>query len=295
MRDFAVEVKDLSYAFKEDLVLKNINLNLEPNKIYGLLGKNGAGKTTLLNLLVKGLLLKEGEIRLFDEPLKETDEVLEKVCIVREGEFYSKEMKIKEIMNLYASFYEGYDKSLEEKLAAHFNVPLKKAYGKCSRGMKSMVFNIIALCSNAPLTILDEPTLGLDAEVREQFYEILLETYSQRPRTMIISTHLIEEIENLLEEVIILHKGEVLLKENVEELRSKACYLTGKEEALDSLTILKDKAPKKSFGKMKVYSYYGEIPDEDLQQIEEWHIEMTPMSLQKAFIELTREEVSENA
>lgn len=295
MGDFVIEVKNLSYSFKEEKVLKNINLNLEANKIYGLLGKNGAGKTTLLNLLVKGLLIKEGEINLFGKSLKDSDEVLEHVCIMREGEFYNKEMKIKDIMNLYASFYKDYDKVLEVKLIAQFNVPLKKAYGKCSRGMRSLIFNIIALCTNAPLTILDEPTLGLDAEVREQFYDILLEVYSQRPRTMIISTHLIEEIENLLEEVIILHKGQVLLKENVEELKSKSCYLLGKEEYLASLSVLKDKVPKKSFGKMKVYSFCGEMPKEDIEKIEDYHIEMTPMSLQKTFIELTREEVLEDA
>lgn len=295
MGDLVVEVKGLSYSFKEEKVLKNVNLNLEANKIYGLLGKNGAGKTTLLNLLVKGLLIKEGEINLFGKPLKDSDEVLEQVCIMREGEFYNKEMKIKDIMSLYASFYKDYDKVLESKLIAHFNVPLKKAYGKCSRGMRSLIFNIIALCTNAPLTILDEPTLGLDAEVREQFYDILLEVYSQRPRTMIISTHLIEEIENLLEEVIILHKGQVLLKENVEELRNRSCYLMGKEEHLASLSVLKDKVPKKSFGKMKVYSFCGEMPKEDIEKIEAYHIEMTPMSLQKTFIELTREEVLEDA
>lgn len=295
MGDFVVEVKNLSYRFKEDLVLKNISFTLEANKIYGLLGKNGAGKTTLLNLLVKGLIAKEGEINLFGSALSKTDDVLEQVCITREGEFYNKEMKLKDIMRLYASFYKAYDKALESKLVKKFNVPIKKAYGRCSRGIRSLVFNIIALCSNAPLTILDEPTLGLDAQVREEFYELLLEVYSLRPRTIIISTHLIEEIENLLEEVLILHKGELLLKENVEELRSKSCYLTGKEEHLADLTILKDKTPKKSFGKMKVYSFCGEIPEEDLQKIVMHHIEMQPMSLQKAFIELTREEVLEDA
>ncbi len=295
MGDFVVEVRNLRHCFKDDLVLKNISFNLETNKIYGLLGKNGAGKTTLLNLLVKGLLFKEGEINLFGKSLRETDEVLEQVCIMREGEFYNKEMKIKRIMNLYASFYKDYDKELESKLVRRFNIPLHKAYGKCSRGMRSLVFNIIALCSNAPLTILDEPTLGLDAEVREQFYDLVLEVYSQKPRTMIISTHLIEEIENLLEEVLILHKGELLLQDNVEELRSKSCYLSGKEEDLLSLSILKDKVPKKSFGKMKVYSFCGEIPEEDMEKIEAYHIERTPMSLQKAFVELTREEVLEDA
>lgn len=282
----AVSLKALSYCFKAQKVLDEVSLNLEENKIYGLLGKNGAGKTTLLNSMVNQLIAPEGEILLWGKDPRVETEVLEKVCIVREAEFCSPEMKVKAIFKLYEGFYPNYNKALQQRLVDFFNLPLQKAYKSYSRGMKSMVFNIIGLCSGAALTIFDEPTLGLDAETREQFYQRLLETYNETPRTFILSTHLIEEIEHLIEEVIILHEGKIVLHEAVEDL--KACYLSGREEALQKLEALQGKSPKQSFGKRQVYTCLEALSQQDEAKIAQYGIEKTPMGLQKLFIELTK-------
>lgn len=288
MRELAVKIEDLNYAFGSHQVLKEMSFSLEANKIYGLLGKNGAGKTTLINLLVNQLIAKEGSIQLFGEDPRNNPAILKQVCIVREAEFYAPYMKGKAILQLYRQFYENYDKQLEEKLVAFFNIPLDIAYRKYSRGMKSLLFMVVALCSKAPLTILDEPTLGMDASNREQFYKILLDEYVKNPRTFIISTHLINEIENLLEEVIIIDQGEILLQEEVESLKSKAVYLSGNKEDLECLVALKTVKPKESFGKSAGYIYIGELEEMDLKRIKSSHIEMSPMSIQQIFVELTK-------
>lgn len=288
MRELAVKIEDLNYAFGSHQVLKEMSFSLEANKIYGLLGKNGAGKTTLINLLVNQLIAKEGSIQLFGKDPRNNPAVLKEVCIVREAEFYAPYMKGKAILQLYSCFYENYDKQLEEKLVAFFNIPLDIAYRKYSRGMKSLLFMVMALCSKAPLTILDEPTLGMDAPNREQFYKILLDEYVKEPRTFIISTHLINEIENLLEEVIIIDQGEVLLQEEVESLKSKAVYLSGNKEDLERLAALKMARPKESFGKSAGYVYIGELEEMDLKLIKSSYIEMSPMSIQQIFVELTK-------
>ncbi len=288
MRELAVKIEDLNYAFGSHQVLKEMSFSLEANKIYGLLGKNGAGKTTLINLLVNQLIAKEGSIQLFGKDPRNNPAVLKEVCIVREAEFYAPYMKGKAILQLYSRFYENYDKQLEEKLVAFFNIPLDIAYRKYSRGMKSLLFMVVALCSKAPLTILDEPTLGMDAPNREQFYKILLDEYVKEPRTFIISTHLINEIENLLEEVIIIDQGEVLLQEEVESLKPKAVYLSGNKEDLERLAALKTAKPKESFGKRAGYVYIGELEEMDLKLIKSSYIEMSPMSIQQIFVELTK-------
>lgn len=294
MSELAIKVEGLNYHFKDYKALDNVSLALEKNKIYGLLGKNGAGKTTLLNILVNQLIAKEGQLMLWGRDPRKDATVLEQVCIVREAEFYDKEMKVKNIFALYRSFYPDYDVALEEKLVAFFELPTKKPYKKFSRGMKSMVFNIIGLCSNAPLTIFDEPTLGLDAESREQFYKLLLDEYSKVPRTIIISTHIIEEIENLIEEVVILHKGRVIVHDEVETLKSSACYLTGREEDLQSLEGIQEMVPKESFGKMKVYANLKPLSKKDEKKLGAANIERSPMSLQKLFVELTKGRSLEN-
>lgn len=250
MEGFAVEINHLNYDFQDKKVLEDISLALERDKIYGLLGKNGAGKTTLINILVNQLIAKEGEIKIFGkDPRKET-EVLEKVCVIREGEFYAPHMKVKAIFELYRRFYPLYDKNLEQRLVEIFDLPVNKPYQKYSRGMKTLVFNIIGLCTHAELTLFDEPTLGLDAVNREQFYTILLEEYAKNPRTIVLSTHLIDEVENLLERVVIINQGKIMLHEDVDAFKAKGCYLTGFQEAFEKIQALEGKKLKESFGQI---------------------------------------------
>lgn len=289
-KELAIQVNHLNYAFQDKKVLEDITLNLEADKIYGLLGKNGMGKTTLINVLVNQLVAAEGEIKLFGKDPRKSPEILGEVCVVRETEFYAPYMKVKSIFELYGSFYPFYDKELEQKLVALFKLPLHKSYQKYSRGMKTLVFDIIGICSGARLTIFDEPTLGLDAETREQFYNLLIEEYAKNPRTIIISTHLIDEVERLLEHLVILHKGKILLEEEVETFKEKAYYLSGHKEDLEKLHALEGRTPKEYFGKSCVYSYWGELDEVDRQQIKALGIEVGKMSVQKAFIELTKEE-----
>ena len=159
----AVKVKNVSKSFNDSVILDDISIDFYENKIYGLLGKNGVGKTTLLNIITKQLISKSGTIEIFGQNINESDDVLDKLCIVREREFPENDILIKELFNTYSYFYKDYDKNLQEKLCAYFELDSKKSYRKLSRGMKSIVSNIIGICSNASITIFDEPTIGLDA------------------------------------------------------------------------------------------------------------------------------------
>ena len=274
----AIEVKNVSHSFKDKKICDNININFEENKIYGLLGKNGAGKTTLINIIANQLLCNHGEVKIFGKNPKEDIRVLDDICIVREREFYDIEYKVKDIFKAYSY------------LCKRFEINQKLIYKKLSRGMKTLVSNIIGICSNSPITIFDEPTIGLDAVNREEFYSILLESYTHKNRTIIISTHQINEVEELLEKVIIIKNGKVEVDDYIDEVKEKSYHITGKKDDLNKLSILKNRKPIKSFGNNEVYSYYGEINDQDLALIETLNIELDNMSIQDLFINMHKKE-----
>ncbi|MBC6003214.1 MAG: ATP-binding cassette domain-containing protein [Paraclostridium sp.] len=286
-----IEIKDLNYKFKDKQVFKNLNIEFEENKIYGLLGKNGAGKTTLINIMTNQLMSKNGDIKVLGLDPRINPEVLENICVVREREFYNNEAKVKTIFNMYSSFYSNYDKELEKKLCEVFDINQKARYKKLSRGMKTSVSNIVGICSNAKITIFDEPTIGLDALNRKEFYDILLESYVNKKRSIIISTHLIEEIGELLEKVAIIKDGSVLVNDYVENINTKSYYISGNKEDLKRLKILKGVKEVRSFGNIATYSYYGDIGEGDMKIINECNIELDNMNLQDLFININKKGV----
>lgn len=288
MGDLAIEIKDLNIGFKDKQIIDSMDLRIEKNKIYGLLGKNGAGKTTMLNSIVGGLPGIGGIIEIDGINPYSNPSVLDKVCMIREQDVMGDEYKAKDILRNYHIFYENYDKVLEAKLVAFFELPLKKRLVKYSRGMKTLLMNIVGICSRAEIVIYDEPTLGLDAVNRAHFYEILLEQYAKFPQTIIISTHQIEEIENLLEEVIVIDQGKAVIEDSLEDFKKKAWYITGEQVVMQGLDLLRDEVGKKQIGTIKSYSYYGEISEQERAYMNKNRIEYTHIDLQKFFVEMTK-------
>lgn len=286
--DIAIEVKNLNHNFKDKIICDNMNINFEKDKIYGLLGKNGVGKSTLINIITNQLLCKSGDIKIFGKSAKEDISVLDDICVVREKEFFDNQYKVKDIFRAYSYFYKNYDYELQDKLCEMFEIKQKLAYKKLSRGMKTLISNIIGICSNAPITIFDEPTIGLDAVNRQEFYNILLDSYMHNNRTIIISTHLINEVEELLEKVVIIKNGEVKVDDYIDEVRNKSYYISGRKEDLSRLSILKSEKPVKAFGNNMTYSYYGDLSEEDLILIEDLNIDIDKMSIQDLFINMNK-------
>ncbi len=233
-----IECKNVSKNFKEKEALRSINLTLEPNKIYGLIGRNGAGKTTLLSLISGQSSSSSGEITLGNAPIWENQAALNQICFSREISQTSSvaNYKIKELFRIAKIYYPNWDSAMAKELLERFELEDKTRISKLSKGMMSMVTIIIALASKCEYTFLDEPVAGLDIVSRKQFYHLLLEEYQESKRTFIISTHIIEEAADVFEEVIILKKGECLLKENADSLCSRAYQISGKTDVIDQLT-----------------------------------------------------------
>lgn len=230
----------ITKKYKNKAVLQDLNLELEKGKIYGLIGRNGAGKTTLLSILSAQNPVTSGTVSLGDMPVWENSQALQHIYFAREINPASSSgvtsLKVKEYLKAAEAYLPGWDKELAERLISLFGLEKKKRIMKLSKGMASMLTIVIALASKAEFTFLDEPVSGLDVVAREQFYRILLEEFTESGRTFVISTHIIEEAADLFEEVIFLHKGRILLKENTQELLERTCYVSGRTEAVEQVT-----------------------------------------------------------
>ena len=272
-------------------VLHDVTLDLQPGKIYGLIGRNGAGKTTLLSILSAQNPATRGTVTLDGEPVWEHRNSLAKICFSRElnanAESGIAAMKAKEYLRIASTYYEGWDKALEERLVKLFDLNLKKKFGKMNKGMLSMITIIVALCSKAPYTLLDEPVAGLDVVAREQFYKLLLEEYSSSGRTFVVSTHIIEEAADVLEEVVILHEGKILLEENTQTFVDSAVHVSGKIEEVDAAVAGLEVHHTETVGRSKgvtVFLKPGQKVDESRD------VSVQPVSLQRAFVALCGEE-----
>lgn len=288
-----LEIKDLNKSYGKTKVLTDINLSMEENKIYGLLGRNGAGKTTLLKLIAGQLIRNSGEIKLDGQEIFENGRAMEDFCLVREFASSIKEKKVKDILSLARILFKDWDEEYEKYLLKEFSLNIKKKFLKLSTGNQTIVGLIIGLASRSRITMFDEPTLGLDAAMRYKFYNLLLADYEKNPRTIIISTHLIDEVTNLFEEVIILNDERVALKDDVDSLIKRSYFLSGREEVINS--VIKDKRviSSEEFGSTKIVGIHEELSDEEIKELEKNNIDVSNIPLQKLFIYLTDNIVKE--
>lgn len=276
--------------FDDTKAVNNISLEIETNKIYGLIGRNGAGKTTLLKLLANQLYPTSGTVKIDNTIIKDNDELTQKICFAREviSTRGIKDFKLKQIFKLASLMYPNWDEKFYKKLISEFELDINKKYIKSSKGMQTMVGIIIGLASRAPLTLFDEPYVGLDPVARELFYEILINDYEENPRTIIISTHFINELENLFERILIIHKGELLLNENIEDIKDKARIISGDKDKVESIIKNKKVVYKQSVGRLVNYTVLDTFTEEEIKTINNLQIDFSSLSLQKLFVNLSK-------
>ena len=198
----------------------------------GLLGRNGAGKTTLMRIITGLEFPTAGEVRVFGAVPAENDAVLRRMVFVREEQAYP-DFRVSHAIRVASWFYPNWSAELAEQLLADFELPLSRRIRRLSRGMRSAVGIVIGLAARAELTVFDEPYAGLDAVTRQLFYDRLLADFAEHPRTIVLSTHLIDEVADLLEHVVMLDHGRVALDAPAEELRGTAMTVSGPAIAVE--------------------------------------------------------------
>jgi ABC-2 type transport system ATP-binding protein len=224
-----IKINDLNFGYsKHKLLFKNLSMQLSNGHIYGLLGKNGAGKSTLLKNLAGLVYAQSGTLEVLGyNPAKRQPALLQQICFIPE-EFYLPSVKIDAYVKANAAFYPNFDHAYFTTLLAEFDIPVGQKLINMSYGQKKKLIIAFGLATNAKLIIMDEPTNGLDIPSKAQFRKIMASALTE-DRCIIISTHQVRDLDNLIDTVIMVDENSIALKASVEEITNKLCFKRVKE------------------------------------------------------------------
>lgn len=284
-----IELKNIEKRFGANYTLKNINLKFEDKKIYGLLGRNGAGKSTILNIINHRIFPNSGQIFINEKNTADQPEQLRNIYYATETNIYPKLMKVKNIFSISETFYPNFDMHYALELASQFELNINKSFMNLSTGYKTICKNIVALASNCQILIFDEPVSGLDAYHRDLFYKEVLNCYNKKPKTMILSTHLIDEISNILEHVIIVNNGEIIENISSTLLQEKYYTITGELKKINEYIIDKEVISESEMSVYKTVTLKGLPTPQDVDLQEELNLNLCKTNLQELFIHLTNQ------
>jgi ABC-2 type transport system ATP-binding protein len=216
-----VNARGLTKKYGKTRVLDNIDLQISKGRIVGLIGPNGAGKTTALKALL-GLTSFQGDVRVLGmDPVKQRTQLLEQVCFIADTAILPRWLKVSQALDYVDSVHPRFDLNKAKAQLASTSISLNQRISQLSKGMVTQLHLALVMAIDAKILVLDEPTLGLDILYRKQFYSSLLNDYFNRDRTIIITTHQVEEIEALLTDVIFIHNGKLVLNSDMESLENQ--------------------------------------------------------------------------
>ncbi|MGV9767275.1 ATP-binding cassette domain-containing protein [Micromonospora tulbaghiae] len=284
-----VAAAGLTKRFGDVAALDDVTFTLTGNKIYGLLGRNGAGKTTLMQLITGQQNLTGGDLTLFGERPYENERALSRVVFIKESQTYPTAYQVRHVLSLAGRLFPNWDEDFAQSLVDDFDLPRKRNVRKLSRGMLSALGVTIGLAARAPLTFFDEPYLGLDAVARQLFYDRLLADYAENPRTVVLSTHLIDEVADLIEHVLLLDRGKLLLDAPSDELRGEVMEASGPAGAVDEFAGAHRVLHREQLGGTVRAALRGSFDNAERLRAKKLGIDLAPVSLQQAVVRLTTE------
>jgi len=279
-------VTGLTKRYGPVTAVDDVSFRIEENRIYGLLGRNGAGKTTLMSLLTGQEFASDGRIEVFGASPVEHAGVLERISFIRESQRYPEDFQVRHVLRSAPWFFSRWDEDYAARLVEAFRLPVKRRIKKLSRGQLSAVGVVVGLASRAPLTFFDEPYLGLDAVARQLFYDELLSDVAERPRTVVLSTHLIDEVSKLLEHVLVIDQGRIIVDSDAEELRGSATTVAGARSAVDAFVAGREVLHRDGLGGLATATV-GRLGEEERAAARAAGLELAPVSLQQLIVRLT--------
>lgn len=288
---YEVQLLGVTHRFGDVAALDDVTLTLRPGVITGLLGRNGSGKTTMASLVAAYRRPSVGQILVDGEDPWENERLASGICFIRESGDVLVDLPAKVSLGLVRDSRPTFDDELAGTLLDTFRLDLRKSPNKLSRGQRSAFGIVLGLASRAPLTILDEVHLGLDAPSRYAFYDALLADYTEHPRTIVLSSHLIEEIERIVEDIVILDRGRVLLAADADTLRGSGTSLTGPTAVVAQVVGSRPVLARQQLGGTSQVTVQ-DLSDDDLAAARRAGLELGPVGLQDLFVHLTRLEES---
>jgi ABC-2 type transport system ATP-binding protein len=280
-------VRGVHKRFGDVTALDDVGFDIEENRIYGLLGRNGAGKTTVMQILTGQSWADTGTVEVFGHAPYENPETLRNICFIKESQRYPDDFRVKHVLTAASGLLPQWDNAFAERLLDDFDLPTSRKVKKLSRGMTSALGVIIGLASRAPLTFFDEPYLGLDAAARQMFYDRLLEDYTENPRTVILSTHLIDEVSDLIEHVVLIDRGTVVLDDDTDNLRGRTVSVSGPAARVDEFTAGHGVIHRRKLGSLARATITGAISELERSRARSLGLELEPVSLQQLVVDST--------
>ncbi|VEF49829.1 ABC transporter [Bacillus freudenreichii] len=283
-----IECRELTKKYGRQQVLDQLSLTIKENKMTGLVGRNGAGKTTLLKLISGFIHPTSGVVKVFSENPFNSLRVSANSIFIDDQLSLPPALTLKEILEEAGRFYDNWDEELADGLFDYFSFNPNAYHGNLSKGMKSTFNMILGLASRCALTIFDEPTTGMDAAVRKDFYRALLKDYIAHPRTIIVSSHHLSEIEDVLEDVLLINDGKVRLHLSVSDLKEWAVGLTGKMSAVGKWIENKEVLHEQESGPGRIFTAVkNDFSEEEIQQMKLDGISVSPVSASDVCVYLT--------
>ncbi len=283
-----IEVSNLTKRYRDIVAVDDVSFTIEKDTIYGLLGRNGAGKTTVMSILTAQNFATSGDVRVFGLQPYENAKVLSRLCFVRESQKYPDDAKPGHAFGSARLFFPNWDQQLADRLIEDFQLPMNRRIKKLSRGQLSAVGVIIGLASRAEITFFDEPYLGLDAVARQIFYDRLLEDYTEHPRTVILSSHLIDEVANLIERVLVIDRGRIVMDEATDAVRDRAANIVGDASAVDAFVQGRQVIHRESLGNVASVTVLGALTLADRERLAAAGLDVAPVSLQQLIVRTTQ-------
>lgn len=278
----AIAVSGVSRWFGDVMALDDVTVGFAMGRITGLLGRNGAGKTTLIDLMSGRAPTARGTVRVLGSQPYEQRSVRRLVCAVSEAQPYPPAFRVDTVLTAARRFYPNWDDAVADDLVDAFTLRRRQKVGKLSRGQRSAVGVVIGIASRAPVTIFDEPYVGLDAVARDLFYERLVSDVCVHPRAIVMSSHLIDEVADLFDDVVVIDRGRIVLEGSAEGMRGAFAEIVGPTVSamafVDGLEVLR----RRDLGGVSRITVRGADPSAARAQ----GLTARPLSLQEAVIAL---------
>jgi len=281
----AISAAGLTRRYRGQLALDHVSLDIEPGSITGLLGRNGAGKTTFMRIVAGHEFASAGRVTVLGASPVENETVLRQMVFVREDQSYP-DLRVRQVVQAASWFYPNWSHDLADALLGEFNLPLNRKVKKLSRGMRSAVGNVIGLAARAEVTLFDEPYAGLDPVSRQLFYDRLLAEYAEHPRTVLLSTHLIDEAAGLFERVVVIDRGRIVLNTAADDLRGAATSVSGPAIAVAEFTAGRPVWDRRRIATQESAVVAGTLDETDRARAAALHLHLEPLTLQQVVVQV---------
>jgi ABC-2 type transport system ATP-binding protein len=248
-----IEAQGLNKSYGATRALDDVNLTVDRGRIVGLIGPNGAGKTTLLKAVL-GLTDFKGQLQVLGlDPRQKRDALMRDVCFIADVAVLPRWLKVSQALDFVEGVHPRFDRARADDFLKKTSIKRTSRVRELSKGMVTQLHLALILAIDATLLVLDEPTLGLDLVYRQNFYDTLLNDYFDKERTILLTTHQVEEVEHLLTDVIFVRSGKVLLNSSVERLAERYAQLTVKREDLPAARKLEPFHERELFGRVALF------------------------------------------